>query len=349
MLGSIRRFISDNPWRLAAILLGVGLIGTVAALVRGGEPATGVEPPATTTTTTVVASSVPSSEGPATTAPPAAQGTGSLFASVKIDNSQEARPQVGLAGVPLLIEYPVEGGITRFTAVLGADAAGEIGPVRSLRPVDADLLPMMAPYLVSTGGQPFVVQDVAATGVIMIDGQVVDLFTFGDRDEPISNYFLLVDELMNAVEPAPGLGEGLPSGDLPAGSAAPEVTLPFGSASYRFEEDRYVRYEGADPFQVLDAIGGEPVELAHDTLLVMFVAERPAGYVDSNEVEVSDFDVIGSGDMLVFHGGQVVSGTWARGAWEDGYTFLGSGGETIGVPEGRTYLALVPRGSTVGY
>jgi len=66
-------------------------------------------------------------------------------------------------------------------------------------------------------------------------------------------------------------------------------------------------------------------------------------------VAVSTFDVIGSGDLLVFQTGQVVEGTWLRGALEDGYRFFDSSGAGFGLPEGRTYLALVPRDQSVGY
>jgi hypothetical protein len=51
----------------------------------------------------------------------------------------------------------------------------------------------------------------------------------------------------------------------------------------------------------------------------------------------------------VFHQGEVVEGTWLRGAQEDGYRFFDSTGESFGLPEGRIYVALVPRGSEVGY
>jgi len=350
----IKDWIKDNPWRLVAIVLGLGLIGSVTALALGGEP----EPDETAVGVSTTIGELepgetlpPAEEGPPLGVDPNApsEGLGSAYVSVKIDNSPGARPQVGLGGAPLLVEYPVEGGLTRFTAVVNRDVTGEIGPVRSLRPVDADLLPALAPYVVSTGGQPFVVQEAAATGLNIIDPQLFELFTTGDNPDPLHNLFLLLDVLFQMVGDTPPLGAGLPAGAFPGGSAATEITMPFESVSFRYENDQYTRYEGASPFEVLDAIGGVAGPLAHDSLVVLFVAERPAGYTDGNDVPVTTFDVIGVGDLLVFDDGEVVAGTWLRGAQEDGYRFFDSNGESFGLPQGRTYLGLVPRGSEVGY
>ncbi len=355
VLVGLKEWVKTNPWRLVAIILGLGLVGSLVALalpLQGEEPIESVEPIATTVVTEPgETTTLADAEGPPLAVDPDApsEGLGSAYVSVKVDNAPEARPQVGLAGVPLLVEFPVEGGITRFTAVVNRDVTGELGPVRSLRPVDADLLPQLAPYVVSTGGEPFVLQDVGATGINMIDAQLFELFTVGDNPEPLHNLFLLLDELFQTVGDTPQIGAGLPAGTFPGGDAATEVILPFESVIYRYEDDQYVRYDGASPFEVLDAIGGSVVPLAHDTLVALTVAERSAGYSDGNDVPVTTFDVIGVGDLRVFHQGEVVEGTWLRGAQEDGYRFYDSNGEPLGLPPGRIYLALVPRGSEVTY
>jgi hypothetical protein len=145
------------------------------------------------------------------------------------------------------------------------------------------------------------------------------------------------------------MGDGLPAGTFPGGEAATEIVLPFESSNYRYENDEYVRYDGDNQYEVLDAIGGAPEEVSHDTVVVMFVAERSAGYSDGNEAPVTTFDVIGLGDLLVFDDGEVVAGTWLRGAQEDGYRFFDGEGNSFGLPAGRVYLALVPRDAGVGY
>ena len=84
-------------------------------------------------------------------------------------------------------------------------------------------------------------------------------------------------------------------------------------------------------------------------MIVLFATERPAGYTDSNGVEVSTFDVIGGGELLVFSGGTVVSGTWLRKAYNRPFEFYDQGGSEMGIPDGRLYMAIAPTGSDVQY
>src|SRR5260221_8029347 len=59
--------------------------------------------------------------------------------AVMIDNHPDARPSSGLAEASLVIEAPVEGGMTRYMAVFDATTTvDQIGPVRSARPYFVD-------------------------------------------------------------------------------------------------------------------------------------------------------------------------------------------------------------------
>lgn len=352
MLDKALGWVVVNPWRAVALVLGVSLV--VVLVTAGGEsgdtadgPVAAADSPTATTIdgteTSVGGTDV--SEGDST-APGAISGSsqfGRGFLAFKIDNAPGARPQVGIGSASLLVEVPVEG-MTRFVAVFPQGAEGPVGPIRSLRPVDADLLPALAVHVVSTGGQPFVTQSVSATGIQRIEPRVFDQFISGGRAAP-HDTFLDLDVLMPLISGDQQEAPGLPRGDLPPRTAvATGVRIPFGTLEFRYEADRYVRYEDGDPFDVLDSFQGEPFSLAHDALVVMTVAERPAGYEDSNGIPVSTFDVIGSGELLVFHGGEVFEGSWFRSSHEDRYLFVDATGRQFGIPAGSIYLALLPRG-----
>ena len=60
--------------------------------------------------------------------------------TVKIDNLAPARPQTGLAGAGIVYVLPVEGGLSRFLAVFSSHVPPVIGPVRSAREDDLELL-----------------------------------------------------------------------------------------------------------------------------------------------------------------------------------------------------------------
>src|SRR5215831_3297358 len=60
--------------------------------------------------------------------------------AVKIDNIVHARPQTGLTRADIVYVLPVEGGLSRFLAVYSSDNPSVIGPVRSAREDDLELL-----------------------------------------------------------------------------------------------------------------------------------------------------------------------------------------------------------------
>ncbi len=74
--------------------------------------------------------------------------------SVKIDDVGEARPQAGLNSADLVTDILVEGGLTRLMATFQSQDTGTIGPIRSARPVDADLLRELGGGIFALRGRP---------------------------------------------------------------------------------------------------------------------------------------------------------------------------------------------------
>ena len=75
--------------------------------------------------------------------------------AVMIDNLPEARPLSGPAKANLVIEAPVEGGITRFMLLFDATStAAEIGPVRSARNYFVDWAYSLGAVYAHVGGSP---------------------------------------------------------------------------------------------------------------------------------------------------------------------------------------------------
>lgn len=260
--------------------------------------------------------------------------------AVKVDNAPEARPQIGLNAARFIVEAPVEGGITRFLAVF-AEGDQLVGPVRSVRPVDVDLVPALATTLVSTGGRPFVVGPLAANGTVLIgaDPDGPNPFQRLERPAPHDLFVALGDITPDPVE------VGFPGGSLPDGApdaAAIEVPYPV-PVTWDHVDGTYVRSEGGEPAQVMAGYETDPEPFTSDTVVVMSVGKRLAGYQDVNGAEVPTFDVIGSGRVFVFSAGTVVEGAWTRASLADGYVFRTADGTEFGLPEGRTFIHLLNR------
>ncbi|WP_343244959.1 DUF3048 domain-containing protein, partial [Streptomyces sp. SID14478] len=74
--------------------------------------------------------------------------------AVKIDNVGAARPQTGLQDADIVYAEQVEGGLSRLMAVFGSRLPEVVGPVRSARETDLELLRQFdRPTLAYSGAQ----------------------------------------------------------------------------------------------------------------------------------------------------------------------------------------------------
>jgi hypothetical protein len=158
-------------------------LAVVAAACSGGGDEAATSTPATVATTTQPATTVPATEAP-TTPPPTPAPPSTLTPvettlppdvlrmpltgqpiddpslipnrpamAVKIDNSRPARPQSGLNEADIVFEELINGGITRFAAVFHSQGVDPVGPVRSGRYPDIQLLEALnRPLYVWSGG-----------------------------------------------------------------------------------------------------------------------------------------------------------------------------------------------------
>ncbi len=358
---------------VGALVLAALVTIVVLAVGGGGEEDSPDEPVAGSTTTTTVSApavtapptggataedTIPGDDDPAQPAvqvdrnplngaPLATESTDRVVA-VKVDNAPEAGPPIGIQDAELIIEAPVEGGLTRLTAMFFENEPTAIGPIRSVRPVDADLLSPWRPFLVTTGGQSFVYREIKAAGVEILDEGTDGLFQQIERREP---YHLVATIPLIEVEAGEGAPpvQALPFGDAElGGTPAASVAIPFSGIAdvewvYDSDSGRYVRNVNGEPYQIYPEYNAELAGFSTDTVIVLEAAQRSAGYTDAAGVDVPTFDVIGFGDVMVFHGGDVRTGQWLRAAQSDGWFFLDEAGAQFTIPVGSVWLEIVPR------
>ncbi|MGH2773055.1 MAG: DUF3048 domain-containing protein, partial [Actinomycetota bacterium] len=84
--------------------------------------------------------------------------------AIKVDNHPRARPQSGLEAADIVYEELAEGGITRFITIWYCTESAKVGPVRSARLVDPDILREYDPVLFGySGAAPHVLPKVGST------------------------------------------------------------------------------------------------------------------------------------------------------------------------------------------
>lgn len=294
-----------------------------------------------------------------TTQPPVQPLTGLLAGpnlgrpalSVKIDNVDEARPQSGLNAADLVVEELVEGGQTRLFATYHSQDAPLVGPIRSARPVDADLLRQLAGGIFAYSG--------AATGEIapVIDHSTSVLLSDDGRDPGFHrsrskraphNLFGSTSGFYDVGTKRGGVGLRPPprlfdyDASAPAGSPATSVGLTMGSrttASWAFDQPshQWRRTQNGRP-DVLD--DGSPVTA--DNVLVLSVTIAGTGILDAAGEEDPLVVVTGSGDAALFRDGMVRQGTWQRPTFTDQMKLSPAAGPPLALRPGRTWIELQP-------
>src|SRR6478735_7448658 len=133
------------------------VVVALATLLAACSGASGNEkkPAKTTTTPAPTTTTVAPPTAPLTGLPdPSAASHTRPALSVKVENTDAARPQAGIDQADVLYEEVVEGGITRFVAIFNSAVPDVIGPVRSVRAEDPDIVwPVGGIFAYSGGAQ----------------------------------------------------------------------------------------------------------------------------------------------------------------------------------------------------
>jgi Protein of unknown function (DUF3048) N-terminal domain/Protein of unknown function (DUF3048) C-terminal domain len=280
--------------------------------------------------------------------------------AVKIENSVDARPQTGLNSADVVWEEVVEGGITRFVAVYHSTLPGEIGPVRSVRPMDPAIAAPLHGLFAFSGGQPAYVAAIADSGlqVLSNDAGAGGFHRIGSRRAPHNVYANPAELLAQAdpahqADPAPPFQFPAPGGQPSAATGTPagNLALTLSGASHpRWTwsppDGRWVRAEGGAPAVEAD---GTPLRAVNVVVLrvdvVTTAARDPAGN------PVPETVLTGRGEALVATGGQAVPATWAKNGVVDPLVLTTADGNPVRLAPGNTWVELVPNGSgavTVG-
>jgi len=265
--------------------------------------------------------------------------------AAKIDNHVDARPQVGLEHTDLLFEELVEGGLTRYVAVWQSDVPAEIGPIRSIRPMDPDIISPLGGIVAYSGGQDRFVQAMKSTGVYnAIHGQpdTADVMYRTDTKKAPHNVIVKAPELIakhtDLVAPSQQFSFAPDAADSTAmreGSPVTAIALRFGAPSTPSwaldpASGRYLRSQAgvAD----LDSAGAQ---LSAANVIVLRV---PVG----NDGGVPKTQLIGSGEAWISSGGSTVHATWSKGSRTDPVRLVDDTGTVIRLAPGNSWIELVP-------
>jgi hypothetical protein len=284
---------------------------------------------------------------------------------VKVSNlPRSVRPQWGLSLADIVFEYYTEAGSSRFAAIFLGNDAEMVGPIRSGRFFDDNLV--RGYKAVFAFGSAYVVEmdrflssDYA--GRLVIQGPNSPLFRYDPNN---LNYLMANITDVSASITTRGVSNGRQDLDgMTFKMQAPENGEPgsqmivrySGSIYNRWDYDpssgKYLRYSDTlDDFdiqneqyaQLTDRLTGQPITA--DNVVVVFT-EHDIFYTDHEGNNIYDILFTGTGKAVLFRDGQAFRVRWRRDA-SNVVSLTDTEGNPIAFKPGITWFEVVGAGST---
>src|ERR1700692_1230550 len=128
--------------------------------------------------------------------------------TIKMDNTPQAHPQYGVNQADVVYEEIVEGGITRLAAIFNSNLPSKVGPVRSVRRTDREIVFPIGGVFAFSGGAPYAISSIETAPVTLIDQSNAGAAMFRDLTRPpphnlFANAELLMKEGGKVHSPPP--------------------------------------------------------------------------------------------------------------------------------------------------
>ncbi len=352
---------------LAVVIVLVGVV--LAAVLSSGNTKGGAHSSTTTTlkttTTTRPRALVSSKFCPLTRRPaPGGKAPQRPALAVKIGNDPSSRPQSGLNKADIVYEEMAEGGITRYMAVFQCQNAPLIGPVRSVRWDDWNILQQYHHAILAYSGGILPWTDEAASlrWIFNANGSVEPTanayYRYNSSVLPASlgppyNYYTSTSALWRLYPK----DKTLPPRLFKYSRAAPAGATPVASVSIPFSVEspvvwqwsqtalQWFRFYNAQPDN--DPAGKQ----LHTANVVIQMVKVRAGPYNESGPDSPDVESIttGSGTVYVLRNGLRETGTWSRPSGWDITKFSFPNGKPITLQPGTTWYEVVPDSVSVTF
>lgn len=267
--------------------------------------------------------------------------------AIKIENHPDARPQAALNLADVVYEEPVEGGYTRFIAVFHCESSDRVGPVRSGRTTDPDVLRQFGPAVFGYAGAVGAVKrEVPRAGLVDVnylnaaDAYVRD----GARAAPHDLYTTTTALWKAAASEAGAPDPIFTYAESYEGKArrTAGVRLPFSTVAdvvwtWSKREGAWLRAHGEIAHELED---GSPVSAT--SVVIQLVDVTASQILDAAGNPSPDVELTGSGKAYVLRDGKVIVGRWERASLDDLTRFVTKDGAEIPLAPGRTWVELLP-------
>jgi hypothetical protein len=274
--------------------------------------------------------------------------------AVKIENSPESRPHRGLHTADIVWEQVVEGGVSRFVAVYHSKRPDAVGPVRSVRPMDAATVAPLKGILAFSGGQNPFIERVRKAGVqpIIMDDGAPGFWRSSDRYAPHNVYgsprsFWKQAKKSRAERPPAQFDHAAKRGEGTAARTGRRARVADVRLSdlqrtvwrWKPKQQAYARSDGGAP----SISSGRQITARN--VVVLSVAVRNTRFRDPGGAPVPETRMVGAGRGVLLADGRAVSVRWRKEGPRQRIELERANGKPVELEPGNVWIELVPRGT----
>ena len=270
---------------------------------------------------------------------------------VKIDDTSLARPQIGLEDADVVYIEQVEGGLTRLAAIFSSVIPQNIGPVRSARISDIDILSQYGKVIFAYSGAQRAMLTIIANSNLWDYGAQRSSPTIYIREETRPSPYDMVlraDLLLEKAkaderEIALSKSVGWSFGEAPVGGVAIDsVVVQWPASKYeatwsRAEKRWLLSNGGVANF----AASGK--QLGPTTFVIQSVEISDSIYRSADGSYTPLSETVGTGTGYILRDGRSFKANWSRPAAESGTTWTLADGSEIKFAPGSIWVALTDR------
>lgn len=264
---------------------------------------------------------------------------------VKVDNTRRAHPQAGVRDADVVYVEPVEGGLTRLAAVFSSTLPKTVGPVRSARESDLELLGQYGHVAFAFSGvQDKLLPKIAEADLVPLsfDGGAAGFSRRRTRPSPYNVFADPAALLAQAPDAVAARDVGFAFGPVPAGgtpTSAVRASWVAARSTFTWSSSAKRWLWSADGVPALADEGGR---LGATTVLVQYVEVVTSRLHDVNGVRTPLAVTRGAGAGVMLRNGRSWPVAWARSS-AGGPTLWTVDGATAAMAAGQVWVLLVDR------
>ena len=270
---------------------------------------------------------------------------------VKIDDTTPAHPQAGLEDADVVYIEQVEGGLTRLAAVFSSKIPAVVGPVRSARISDIEILQQYGRVAFAySGAQAKFLPVIAAANLENLGAQHQSREIYASDPARVApTAMMLQAQKLMAKVSAEKLSVDISKSVGWNFGGAPDTGTAISSVKVSWPANSYdVTWSASQKRWLLSQRGvadlsAAGLQLGPTTFVIQLVSITPSEYHDKVGGVTPFSATVGSGKGYVLRDGVSIAANWNRSSGDQGTSWTDLSGAEINFAPGQVWVALTDK------